>query len=90
GFYLLALWLAIALLGFSYLLFARLKNALQFAAMLGFLCSIIPVLYFTPVDSFQTVIGQAGQVGYILPLVLGVVIIGVCYAVLLRLREALR
>jgi hypothetical protein len=90
GFYLLALWLAVALLGFSYLLFARLKNALQFAAMLGFLCAIIPVLYFTPVNSFQTVIGQAGQVGYILPLVLGVVIIGVCYAVLLRLRRALR
>jgi hypothetical protein len=89
AFYLLALWLAVALSGFSYLLFARLKNALQFAAMLGFLCAIIPVLYFTPFTSFQTILGQFGQVGYILPLILGVAIIGVCYAVLLRLRRAL-
>jgi hypothetical protein len=87
--YLLGLWLATALLVFSYLLFSRLKNTLQFAAILGFLCSIIPVLYLTPIDSFHTFFGQAGQVGYIFPLVVSVLIIGMCYIVLLRLNRAL-
>src|SRR5260370_33413710 len=59
--YLLGFWLATALLVFSDLLFSALQNKLQFAAILGFLCSFIPVLYLTPIDSFHTFFGQAGQ-----------------------------
>ena len=88
--YLLGLWLATALLAFSYLLFARLKSTLQFAAILGFLCSLIPVLYLTPIESFHIFFGQAGQVGYVFPLVVSVLILGMCYVVVLRLNRALR
>src|SRR5260370_38833216 len=49
--YLLWLWLATALLVFSYLLFARLKNTLQFASILVCLCSFIPFLLITLINS---------------------------------------
>src|SRR5713226_842477 len=73
--YLLGWWVAAGVLVSSSLLFARLTNTLQLAPILGFLCSFIPVLYLTPIDSFHTFFGQAGQVGYIFPLVVSVLII---------------
>jgi hypothetical protein len=65
------------------------KDMLQLAAMLGFLCAIIPVLYFTPIYSFQAIFGGPGQIGYVLPLIEGALLIGLCYSILFRLNRAL-
>lgn len=88
-FYLLGLWMAALVLAFSLLLLMRMKDMLQLAAMLGFLCAIIPVLYFTPIYSFQAIFGGPGQIGYVLPLIEGALLIGLCYSILFRLNRAL-
>jgi len=89
AFFLLGLWIAAILLVFSYLLFARLKHTLQFAAVLGFLCAMIPVLYFTPIYNFQGLFGQVGPLGYALPFIEAAAIIGISYYILLRLNRTL-
>ena len=89
AFFLLGLWIAAILLVFSYLLFARLKQTLQFAAVLGFLCAMIPVLYFTPIYNFQGFFGQVGLLGYVLPFIEAAAIIGVSYYILLHLNRTL-
>lgn len=85
--FLLGMWMGALLAIFTLLLLRRLQHLLQLAAMLAFLCAIIPILYFTSTFSFQAIFEQLGQIGYVFPFIEGIAMIAISYPILMRLNK---
>lgn len=88
--FLLSMWIAVIILGLTFLILMSIHSPYLFVAFLGILCAFIPILTFTSITTFQATFAPTGLTGYLLLLIEGVVIIALCYPMLFRLNQILK